>query len=321
MRGPRGYDRHRRPLRRAAAGAGATVGAAVTALALAGAPPPFGAGPDPAEPRPKASAGPPSPVDTLRPAITVREHWGADPRLLDQKPRYADAVHSVIIHHTGNVNDYECSESPHLVREIYATHAVDRAWGDIGYNFLVDRCGVIFEGRLGGVDRAVVGAHTIGLNRGTAGIAAIGTYTEGVPVPKPLQESVAKLIAWKLGLTGTAPVARARLVSTNSASRFPKDSSVNVPTVLGHIGAYETNCPGEALVRLLPTFRREATRLQNEARVLVKRDGGESSGRKARGGRGAPGAGTRSLREEGRERVTTTPTPSPSPSPSPGELH
>lgn len=284
MRGPRGYDRCRRPLCRAAAGVGATVAAALTALGLAGAPP-FDDDPGPAVRRPKASAGPVSPVDTLRPAITVREHWGADPRLLDQKPRYADAVHAVVIHHTGNVNDYECSDSPHLVREIYATHAVGRAWGDIGYNFLVDRCGTIFEGRLGGVDRAVVGAHTVGLNRGTAGIAAIGTYTEGVPVPKPLQESVAKLIAWKLGLTGAAPVARARLVSTNSNSRFPKDSSVNVPTVLGHIGAYETNCPGEALVRLLPTFRREAARLQNEARVLVKRDPGETSSRKAGGGR------------------------------------
>ncbi|WP_407562298.1 N-acetylmuramoyl-L-alanine amidase [Streptomyces sp. 184] len=284
MRGPRGYDRCRRPLCRAAAGVGAAVAATLTALAVAG-PPHVGADPGPAARRPNASAGPLSPVDTLRPAVTVREHWGADPRLLDQKPRYADAVHAVVIHHTGNANDYACADSPHLVREIYATHAVGKAWGDIGYNFLVDKCGTIFEGRLGGVDRAVVGAHTVGLNKGTAGIAAIGTYTEGVPVPKRLRESVARLIAWKLGLTGATPAARAQLVSTNSNSRFPKDSSVSVPAVLGHIGAYETNCPGEALVRLLPALRREAARLQDEAGVQVRKERAETSGRKARGGR------------------------------------
>ncbi|MFW6691146.1 N-acetylmuramoyl-L-alanine amidase [Streptomyces sp. MAR4 CNX-425] len=290
MRGPRGYDTCRRPLCRAAAGVGGTVAAAFTVLALAGAPP-FGAGPERAVREPEATASPFSPVDTLRPAITLRDQWGADPRLLDQKPRYADGVHAVVIHHTGHANDYDCSDSPHLVREIYATHAVGKDWGDIGYNFLVDKCGTIFEGRLGGVDRAVVGAHTIGLNRGTAGIAAIGTYTEGVRVPKALRESVARLVAWKLGLTGAAPGARARLVSTNSSSRFPKGTSVTVPSVLGHIGAYETNCPGEALVRLLPLVRKEAARLQNKARVLVKGGGGGDLKPGKHGAEGRP-AGT-----------------------------
>lgn len=283
MRGARGSHRHRRPLRWAVTGAAATA-AALTTLPLAGAPS-FGPDPDPGERSPTPSVSPPSPAHALQPAIVARKEWGADPKLLDQKPRYADSVHAVVIHHTSHANDYDCSDSPYLVRDMYATHAVANDWGDLGYNFLVDKCGTIFEGRLGGVDRAVVGAHTVGLNRGTTGIAAIGTYAEGVPVPKPLRKSLEMLVAWKLGLTGIAPVARARLVSTNSNSRFTKGSSVNVPTVIGHIEAYETNCPGDALVRLLPALRKEAARLQSEAKVLVKRDAEGTTGRKAPGGR------------------------------------
>lgn len=266
----------------AASGAGAAVAAALTALALADAPP-FGADPGSGSRSPHASASPYSPADALRPPIVTREKWGADPRLLDQRPHYADAVHAVVIHHTGNSNDYDCADSPRLVREMYATHAVDKGWGDIGYNFLVDRCGTVFEGRKGGVDRPVIGAHAIGLNKGTTGIAVIGAYREGVPVPEPLRESMAVLIAWKLGLAGIAPGARAQLVSTNSSSRFPKHSSVTVPTVIGHIDAYETNCPGKALRELLPSLRKEAARLQSEAKALVRRDGGRAGDRKAGG--------------------------------------
>ena len=270
MRGPQGSGRHRRPHRWAATGAGATVAAGLTTLALAGTVP-LGADRAPAAPAPHATAGRPSLADVLRPPIVGRGQWGADPRILDQKPRYADAVHAVVLHHTGHSNDYDCSDSPYLVRDMYATHAVGKDWGDIGYNFLVDKCGTIFEGRIGGADRPVVGAHTVGLNRGTTGIAAIGTYTEGVPVPKPLQKSLEMLIAWKLGLTGTAPADRARLVSTNDSSRFPKDSTVRMPTVFGHIDGYETNCPGEALMQVLPALRKEATRLQSRAKQRIRR--------------------------------------------------
>ncbi|WBB61794.1 peptidoglycan recognition protein [Streptomyces sp. WMMC500] len=289
MKGARGSEKRRHTLRWAATGAAAAVAAALSALVLAEVPP-FGADdPGPRVRSPHTPAAPLSPADALQPPIVTRKEWGADPRLLDQKPRYADAVHAVVIHHTGDSHDYDCSDSPHLVREMYATHAVGNDWGDLGYNFLVDRCGTIFEGRLGGVERPVVGAHALGLNRGTTGIAAIGAYPEGVPVPKPLRKSLEMLIAWKLGLTGVAPGARAQLVSTSSLGRFPEDSTVNVPTVLGHIDAYETTCPGESLLRLLPALRKEAARLQSKAKVLVKGDSGRPGGREAQD-RGPVGA-------------------------------
>ncbi|MEO3848275.1 peptidoglycan recognition protein [Streptomyces sp. B8F3] len=282
MRGVCGPYRHRRPLRWAVAGAGATVAAALTAGSLTGTLS-FGDGPGSGERPPKAAPSPHTPADALQPPIVARAQWRADPKLLDQKPRYADAVHAVVLHHTGHSNDYDCSDSPHLVRDMYRTHAVARDWGDLGYNFLVDRCGTIFEGRKGGVDRPVVGAHTIGINTGTTGIAAIGTFTEGAPVPKALRKSVEMLIAWKLGLTGIAPEARSQLISSNSSSRFTKGSTVSVPTVLGHIDAYETTCPGKALAQLLPALRKGAARLQSKAKVQIRKEGGRPRNKKAEG--------------------------------------
>ncbi|MFF0725932.1 peptidoglycan recognition protein [Streptomyces sp. NPDC004134] len=293
MRGVCGSHTPRRPLRWAVTGAGAVVAAVLTVLALTGTLP-FAAAPDAGERKPKAAADPYAPAKALRPAIVGRRQWGADPRLLDQKPRYADSVHAVVIHHTGHFNDYDCAESPGFVRDMYEAHAVGKGWGDLGYNFLVDRCGTVYEGRLGGAGRAVVGAHTLGLNRGTTGIAVIGTYPEGVPVPKPLQKSLAVLIAWKLGLTGIAPTARTRVVSTNRNTRFAEEGSVSVPAVLGHIDAYETSCPGESLVQLLPALRKSAAQVQSKAKVLVKKDGGRTGSKKAKGqARRAPGGHAR----------------------------
>ena len=68
------------------------------------------------------------------------------------------------MHHTVNANDYTADEVPGIMRSIYAYHVKSRGWRDIGYNFLVDRFGRIWEGRYGGIDKPVVGAHTCGYN-------------------------------------------------------------------------------------------------------------------------------------------------------------
>ncbi|MCZ9344975.1 N-acetylmuramoyl-L-alanine amidase, partial [Streptomyces sp. TRM76130] len=85
--------------------------------------------------------------------------------------------------------DYDCADTPRILRDIYAGQTGAREWDDLGYNFVVDRCGTVYEGRAGGVDRAVTGAHTQGFNHRSAGIAALGTYTEGVPVPRRLTDA------------------------------------------------------------------------------------------------------------------------------------
>ena len=88
-----------------------------------------------------------------------------------------------IIHHTAGQNDYTRAQAPAIVRGIELFHVKGNGWNDIGYNFLVDRFGTIYEGRFGGVDRNVIGAHALGFNTGSVGIALLGTYGSTKPSP------------------------------------------------------------------------------------------------------------------------------------------
>ncbi|MCZ2523519.1 peptidoglycan recognition protein family protein [Streptomyces sp. HB2AG] len=202
------------------------------------------------------------PHSAPRPPIVSREQWGADERLRHEPGEYAHAVRVVFVHHTDNPNDYDCAEVPSLLRAMYGDHATGRDWDDIGYNFLVDRCGTVYEGRAGGTDRPVVGAHAQGFNKGSAGIAAIGTFHEGTPVPAALTDAIARLVAWKLGLAGVDPRGRAALVSTNSMSRYRKGARAVFETVSGHRDGDPTDCPGAEMAERLPEIRQKAARLQ-----------------------------------------------------------
>ncbi|MFF2007918.1 peptidoglycan recognition protein [Streptomyces sp. NPDC058195] len=204
-----------------------------------------------------------------RPAIVPRAGWKADETLRDPSARYAGGVGAVFVHHTDTPNDYACADVPGTLRNLYTGQTRDMHWGDMGYNFLVDRCGTVYEGRAGGVDRAVIGSHTLGFNRGTAGIAAIGTFGPGSPVPAAMERAIAALAAWKLGLSGVDPLGKARLTSTNDNSRYPKGTSASFDAISGHRDGFATNCPGEALFARLPAIRRLAASLQTRAAAAL----------------------------------------------------
>ena len=87
---------------------------------------------------------------------------------------------------------------------IYAYHVKGNHWSDIGYNFLVDRFGRLWEGRYGGIDRAVVGAHTGGFNVDSFAVSAIGNYDK-VAAPPVMVDSIARLMAWKLVAVAPQP--------------------------------------------------------------------------------------------------------------------
>jgi hypothetical protein len=208
--------------------------------------------------RPAAAAHP-----AARPAIVPRTRWlDAASAHAQPPPRYDDRVVAIFVHHTDSPNGYDCADTPRIIRYLYAGQTDARNWDDIGYNFLVDRCGTIYEGRAGGVDRPVTGAHAQGFNHRTAGVAAIGTFTAGTPVPRAMTEAIAALAAWKLGLSGVDPRATVRLVSSNSLSRFHAGADAVLPTVTGHNEAFMTSCPGAALAARLPEIRDRAARLQ-----------------------------------------------------------
>ncbi|MFE0514618.1 peptidoglycan recognition protein [Streptomyces sp. NPDC058964] len=220
-----------------------------------------------ARPAQPAGVGPAAaPHRAARPPIVPRAVWLEGTTAPTQPPpRYDDKVVAVFVHHTDSPNGYACSDAPRVIRHLYAGQTGARRWDDIGYNFLVDRCGTIYEGRAGGVDRPVTGAHAQGFNHRTSGIAAIGTFTAGVPVPRAMTDAIAALAAWKLGSADVDPRSRVQLVSSNGLSRYAAGTTATLPALAGHTDGYRTSCPGAALSAKLPEMREAAARLQGRA--------------------------------------------------------
>lgn len=204
-----------------------------------------------------------SPRGAPRPRIVPRSAWHADESLVRERASTMKGVRVVFVHHTSQPNDYDCGSVPRLLRQLESEH-VERGWDDLGYNFVVDHCGTIYEGRSGALARSVEGAHTKGFNARSLGIAALGTFDEGAEVPEPMLDSIAALAAWKLN-PGIDARATGRLVSSSDESRFDKGRHARFHVIAGHRDAFETSCPGKALYAELGHIRAEAERLRERA--------------------------------------------------------
>jgi hypothetical protein len=192
--------------------------------------------------------------------IVPREAWGADQCPPRAAPAYGD-VQLGIVHHTVDANDYGPADSAAIVLAICRYHRNTNGWRDIGYNFLVDRYGQVFEGRAGGVDQPVIGAQAQGFNGVSTGIANIGTFT-GVAQSAEAVRANARLLAWKLSLHGVPVTGRVTVTSAGGpSSRYPAGSAVTFERISGHRDADRTACPGDALFAQLPEVRRQAADL------------------------------------------------------------
>ena len=187
---------------------------------------------------------------TPKPKIFSRAQWGADESIRHKGSLHYFEVHAGFVHHTVNANDYTRSQVPGILRSIYAYHVKSRGWSDVGYNFLVDRFGRIWEGRYGGVDRPVVGAHTLGYNDNAFAMSAIGNF-ELVRPSKAMLEAYGALFAWKLSLHGV-----------DAASTEQWVTSRNFKAINGHRDAASTACPGRYLYAKIPAIRELAAQLQ-----------------------------------------------------------
>ncbi|MPY34575.1 N-acetylmuramoyl-L-alanine amidase, partial [Streptomyces adustus] len=218
--------------------------------------------PDSTAPSAAAASAPPAPASTApRPPIASRLDWGADESISPEAPGYLPGgkIKAVVLHHTATSNDYTCAQAPAVIRSVYAYDVQQLTWKDIGYNFLVDKCGTIYEGRKGGVDRPVMGAHAYGFNSETTGIAIIGDYSSVAP-SKEAMTSVARLAAWKLGQYGVDPTGTTTLTAGAAGPNYFRQTwaagaKMTFPVIHGHRDGYNTVCPGDAYYNLLPTIR------------------------------------------------------------------
>jgi hypothetical protein len=199
-----------------------------------------------------AQAGPGSP-----PPIIPRAGWGGDKIKPRAAPSYG-AVQVAFVHHTVTANDYTADQSAGIVLGIAKYHRDTLGWNDIGYNFLVDKYGQVFEGRAGGIDQAVIGAQAQGYNRLSTGISNIGTYSD-VPQGSNAIEVVARLIGWKMSLHGSPVEGTIEVVSGGGdLNRYPNGKKVTLNRISGHRDGDQTACPGNALYAQLPDIRTRA---------------------------------------------------------------
>jgi flagellar hook assembly protein FlgD len=196
----------------------------------------------------------PAPVRTVAmagsPRIVSRAAWGADDDILRAAPRYAKTVAFAVVHHTAGTNAYGPAASAAIVRGIELYHVRGNGWNDIGYNFLVDRYGHVFEGRAGGIDRNVIGAHAQGFNTGSVGVAVIGNYASSSITPAA-RRALAGLLAWRLDVAHVDPLGFVTWASGGNP-QYPRGTPVLLRAISGHRDTGFTSCPGTRLYATLP---------------------------------------------------------------------
>jgi hypothetical protein len=191
------------------------------------------------------------------PAMISRSEWGADAVPPRAAPLYGE-VQLAFVHHTVTANDYGPEDSAGIVLGIARFHRNGNGWNDIGYNFLVDKYGQIFEGRAGGIDQPIVGAQAQGYNSVSTGIACLGTFTSVAQTPVGM-DALARLIGWKLTLHAVPTNGTITVTSAGGESnRYPAGTLVTLERISGHRNGDNTSCPGDILYGQLPQLRSAA---------------------------------------------------------------
>jgi len=193
--------------------------------------------------------------------ILSRQQWGADESLMQWAPQYQKPHTKAIIHHT--VTDDGGTNVAASIRSIYYFHAVTRGWGDIGYNYIVDKFGNIWAGRQGGDN--VIGGHAYGWNDGSFGVAALGNYSTVAPT-SALQGAIANIISLKFAQYGiTNAFGADYFVHKEQRSDGTwVDVGGNPPNIQGHRNANyivgqnggQTECPGNTTYNMMDGLKR-----------------------------------------------------------------
>ncbi len=206
-----------------------------------------------------------------QPPIIARRAWAqglARPRHL---PEYG-AIMMAFVHHTVNPNGYAPADVPAMLRAIFEYHVRVRGWWDIGYNFVIDAFGRIWEARAGGIDMSVVGAQAGAYNTESTGVAMLGNFMNVLPTPAAMH-SLQQLLAWKLSLHGIPATGRVTVVVDPPDAYytpFRPGAHVSLHRISGHREGDLTDCPGNALFARLTALRPQVSQLAgNPARLTA----------------------------------------------------
>lgn len=186
-----------------------------------------------------------------KPTVHSRADWGADESIRKGEPQEGE-VRGAVVHHTAGINAYSKSDVPGIMRGIYDFHVNGRGWNDIGYNVLIDKWGRLWEGRFGGLEKPVIGAHALGVNDETFGISALGNY-DTASAPQVMVDNIERFIAWKFGRHHVDPSGTATIGGQRRH------------TVIGHRNVGQTACPGRYLYAKLGEIRADAKERQSSA--------------------------------------------------------
>ena len=207
-------------------------------------------------------AEPSLPAGPGQPPIIARSAW-ARGRARPRAGPFYGSVELAFVHHTDNPNGYSRAAVPAMLLAMFDYHRYVRGYYDIAYNFIIDAFGRIWEGRAGGIDEPVLGAHAGGFNGVSTGVAVLGTFMDSVP-PAPALDALQRLLAWKLSLHGVPAQGEVR-VEVNPADAyytpFRPGQRVLLPRIAGHRDGDLTDCPGDAFYHRLPAVRRRVAAL------------------------------------------------------------
>ncbi|WP_187774226.1 N-acetylmuramoyl-L-alanine amidase [Lolliginicoccus suaedae] len=200
-----------------------------------------------------------------RPNVISRAQWGANESIRCRAPQENGGLGAVVVHHTAGNNNYTQAQSAQIVRGIYAYHAQTLGWCDVGYHALVDKYGQIFEGRFGGLDKDLQGAHSGGFNVNTAGYSMIGHYQETTP-PRAQVEALAKLAGWRLALEDLSPKGSSTHYSEGTQYTWlAQGQPITLPNIFAHRDVNYTDCPGNLGYAQMDLIRNVATAYQGSA--------------------------------------------------------
>lgn len=214
----------------------------------------------PGDTQPKASDKPDRTEDRSsgfcpcpQPSYEDRGDWCPDGTCQPVIPAASTVVTHLIVHHSAGTNI--SNDWAAVVRAIWDFHTGVNGWDDVGYNWLIDPNGVLYEGR--GDNRR--GAHFCGRNAGTMGVCVLGDFTNITPADEA-RAKLAELLAWKSCDINVDP----------QGSALHASSGLQLMRISGHRDGCNTACPGDMFYPQLPQVRADAVaRIENNCSAIA----------------------------------------------------